>query len=49
MRLTLRILDVPVGVFSPGVRDADVGVDLLDASVKVDAPGRVLHLVASVI
>jgi hypothetical protein len=36
-------------VFSPGVRNADVGVDLLDASVEVDASGGVLHLVAGVI
>ena len=47
--LTLRVLDIPVGVFSPSVRDADVGVDLFDASVKVDASGGVLHLVTSVI
>jgi hypothetical protein len=48
-QLTLRFLNVPVGIFSPSIRDADVGVNLLNASMKVDAARGVLQLVTSVI
>ncbi len=48
-KITLRVLYVVVRVLGPGVRDADVGVQLLDAAVNVDAARGVLQLVARVV
>ncbi len=48
-KITLRVLYVVVRVLGPGVRDADVGVKLLDAAVNVDAARGVLQLVARVV
>ena len=45
----MRSLDVSVADVSPRLRNADVGVNLLNATMKVDGPAGVLEIVAGVV
>ena len=46
---TLALLDVAVGVLSPRLWNANIGIHFLHASMQVDVSWRITHLVTSVV